>query len=66
MTTNTIPAAVTDKASWVDLTELDRRGEGLTQWEIDFVESLMQQLLEGRKLSDRQASRLEEIREARL
>lgn len=66
MTANAIPATVTDKASWVDLTELDRRGEGLTQWEVDFVESLTQQLLEGRKLSDRQASRLEEIREARL
>lgn len=66
MTASHIPDTVRDKASWLDLKELDEHGEGLTQWEIDFVESLTKQLLEWRYLTKPQQARLEEIMEARL
>ena len=46
--------------------ELDELGENLTQWEINFVESLRTQMLHGHDLSKAQLRRLEEIREARL
>lgn len=62
----TIPATVNDRDAWRTLTEIDRQGEGLTQWEIDFVESLMQQLLTGKMLSDKQNERLRQIAEDRL
>lgn len=62
----TIPATVVDKASWVDLQDLDQRGQNLTQYEIDFVESIMHQLKIGRMLTDRQRAKLDDIREKRL
>jgi hypothetical protein len=61
-----IPATVKDKASWQDLRELDEHGDGLTQWEIDWVESITVRLLSGARLSSAQAEKLEQIREARL
>lgn len=61
-----IPPSVIEASAWVDLQELDQHGEGLTQWEIDFVESLTQQLLAGRNLSDKQRTQLQRIREDRL
>jgi hypothetical protein len=61
-----IPATVVDKAAWVDLQELDAHGEGLTQFEVDFVESLLQQLRAGRTLTDKQRAKLDSIREERL
>ena len=61
-----IPSTVVDKAAWVDLQELDVYGEGLTQFEVDFVESLLQQLRAGRTLTDKQRAKLDSIREERL
>lgn len=61
-----VPPTVVDKAGYEDLRELDEHGEGLTQWEIDFVESLTVQLLEGRTLSAKQRARLDSLREERL
>ncbi len=61
-----IPATVVDKAAWTDLQELDQHGEGLTTWECDYVESLLQQLRAGKTLSDAQRAKLDSIREARL
>lgn len=52
--------------AWADVKRLDERGEGLTQWEVNFVESLMEQLLAGRFLSNKQLSRLGEISEDRI
>lgn len=57
---------IVDPASWDDLKELDEHGEDLTQWEIDFVESLMQQLRNGRRLTAKQHEKLAAIREERL
>lgn len=65
-TASQYPAGVRDTASWVDVKELDEHGENLTQWEVDFVSSLISQLLEGRHLTRPQLARLEEIREQRL
>lgn len=65
-TASQYPAGVRDTASWVDVKELDEHGENLTQWEVDFVASLISQLLEGRHLTRPQQARLEEIREQRL
>lgn len=62
----TFPPTVVDKAAWTDLQELDQHGEGLTQFEIDFVESVMQQLRAGRTLTDKQREKLASIREDRL
>lgn len=61
-----IPGTVVDKAAWADLRELDEHGEGLTQFEIDFVESVMQQLRAGRTLTEKQRATLAHIREDRL
>lgn len=63
---NTFPATVVDKAAWTDLHELDQHGEGLTTWESDLIESLLQQLRAGRTLTDRQRAKLDSIREERL
>ena len=61
-----IPDTVIDKASWVDLEELDEHGEELSQWEIDFVDELYARLREGKTLTAKQAAKLEDIREQRL
>lgn len=61
-----IPSTVVDKASWVDAKELDEHGEGLTPYEVDFVESLTKQLRAGRMLSEKQRETLDKIREQRL
>lgn len=61
-----VPDTVQDHVAWLELEELDARGEGLTQWEIDFVESLREKLLLGWRLTKPQLARLEEIREERL
>lgn len=61
-----VPNTVKDPVAWLEVCELDELGEDLTQWEIDFVESLRSQLLERRTLTKPQLRRLEEIREARL
>lgn len=63
---NTIPATVVDKASWVDLKELDEHGENLSQWEIDYVESLHGWLRAGRMLTEKQRATLDKIREEKL
>lgn len=61
-----IPKGVLDAAAWVDLKELDEHGNGLTQFEIDFVESLHGWLRAGRRLTEKQAATLRKIREERL
>ena len=62
----TVPHTVRDRAAWADLRELDEHGEGLTQWEIDWVESVTKHLLQGRHLSPAQWTTLNRIREERL
>ena len=61
-----IPSTVCDKAAWVDLRELDDHGDGLTQFEIDFVDGLMKRVKAGAILTDRQREVLAKIREDRL
>jgi hypothetical protein len=61
-----VPATVIDKSAWVDLKELDDHGENLSQWEIDFVESLHGWLRAGRMLSDKQRATLDRIRDDKL
>ncbi len=63
---STHPSTVVDVDAWTDLQELDQHGEGLTTWEIDLVESLLQQLRAGRTLTEKQRAKLDAIREARL
>lgn len=46
-----------------DLLELE---EGLTEWEIDFLESLSSQLEEGRTLTERQKEVLDRVYEDRV
>ena len=61
-----IPDTVRDKISWFDVKELDERGEDLSEWEIEFVDSLLKQLKMGRFLTEKQRQRLDEIREEKL
>lgn len=60
------PATVRDKAAWVDLQELDQSGDGLTTFEIDFVESITKHLRGGAMLTEKQRAMLDKIREERL
>ena len=60
------PATVKDRDTWALLQELDEHGEGLTQWEIDFVEDLTCKLLLGTRPSDATKAKLDQIREERL
>lgn len=59
------PESVNDRNHWRLLQDLDENGVGLTQWEVDFVESLMKQLLGGRYVTAKQRAVLDKIREAR-
>ena len=60
------PSTVRDRDSWRDAAELDDSGEDLTQWEIDFIESLMSQLLEGHYLTEKQKQKLWSIADDRI
>ena len=61
-----IPDDVVDQASWVDLLELDQHGEGLSDWEIEFVDDLFAWLRAGKSLTQKQSAKLDAIRERRL
>lgn len=61
-----IPATVCDKAAWVDLRELDDHGDGLTEWETEFLDALIKRVRAGAILTDRQRETLARIREDRL
>lgn len=60
------PSTIVDKAAWDDLQRLDEHGEGLSEWEINFVESLTKQLRAGRWLSPAQSEKLHDIMAKRL
>ncbi len=66
MPDTTIPPLVKDVASWHDVQLVDRSGEGVTQWEADFLDSLMGQLRAGRYLSTKQRARLDIMLEDRI
>lgn len=66
MTATTVPSGVKDRTAWLEMKELDERGEGLTQWEIDFVEDLHGWLRAGRFLTQKQRNQLDRIRGERL
>lgn len=61
-----IPPGVKDLAGWKDLCRLDEDGDGLSDWEINFVESLMKQLKSGLFLTEKQSEKLFDIMEKRL
>lgn len=58
-----IPQSVIDKVAYLEVKDVDENCKGLTQWEIDFVESLIKQLLEGKVLSGKQITVLRRIKE---
>lgn len=60
------PKEVRDVESWNRAQELDCNGVDLTRWECDFLESLLQQLLQGRTLTEKQRKKLELIIEERV
>lgn len=60
------PETVKDRETWSVLQELDDRGDGLTQWEIDFVEDLTRKLIAGVVPSDKTKRKLAEIHEDRV
>lgn len=64
--TDPTPEGVRDADSWHDLKALDERGEGLTQWEIDFVEDLHGYLRRGLMLTEKQRNMLDQLMEERL
>lgn len=65
--TKTSPGASVDMNEARDLLrEVDLHGEELTQFEIDFVESLTQQLEAGRSFTLKQVSKLRSIHDERV
>ncbi len=47
---------------WREVVEdIEQRGHGLTSWELQFVESISDQLTQGRPLTERQAEILDKI-----
>lgn len=60
------PNGVVDKEGYATLTELDNFGVGLTDWEKDFVESLLKQLKQGKTLTDKQYGTLLKIKALRV
>ena len=62
---NPVPDSVIDHDAWRTLVSVDELGEGLSQWEVDFVESVMVQRLAGKRLSIKQRARLRQIQEDR-
>lgn len=65
-TSRKAPETVKDRRTWDLLQELDEHGDGLTQWEIDFVEDLTRKLLLGFTASAGTKRKLNEIRGDRL
>lgn len=60
-----IPNTVRDADSWELVKDIDQRVDGCTQWEADFLESCLQQLLAGRYLSYKQKQIVARIEEER-
>lgn len=60
------PDTVKDRETWSVLQELDELGDGLTQWEIDFVEDLTRKLIAGVVPNDKTKRKLAEIHEDRV
>lgn len=53
--------ASTDDDHPLMVADCQRRAAKLTQWELEFITSLQSQLARGRRLSPRQAERLDEV-----
>lgn len=52
---------------WDMLNEIDQHGEGLTKWEVAFVEDLLQSDdMDGIPLSEAQEEKIEQLYEERL
>ena len=66
MTDTKPPEGVRDHEAWADLKLLDERGEGLTQWEIDFVEDLHGYLRRGLMLTEKQRRMLSQLIDDRV
>ncbi len=49
-----IPPEVKDLESWKDAVLIDGKGQGLTQWEVDFIESILQRMRKGLYLTPKQ------------
>lgn len=52
-----------DKAA---ISEIDERGQDLTAWELDFMESVTKQTANGKALSEKQRAMVERIRGERV
>lgn len=61
-----VPKSVKDSIAWLELIEIDERAEGLTQWEIDFVDSIRERLLFGNSPTEKQQAIIDRIREEKL
>lgn len=61
-----IPSPVRDAESWLVLQEIDQRGNGLSPWEVQFIEDITKRLLAGRELSLAQRVKLAAIHEERV
>lgn len=56
-----IPPGVNDKTGYEKVSDLLDIDEGLSEWEIDFAESVVKQLEDGRQLTEKQKSKLDQI-----
>ena len=61
-----IPQMVIDIDNWHLAKEIDEKATDLSQWEIEFLESLFQQMIGGRRLSEKQVKKLKLIKEEKV
>lgn len=61
-----VPDTVRDRVAYLELIEIDDRAEGLTQWEIDFVEDMRVHLLLGLSPTEKQQRIIDRIREEKI
>ena len=61
-----VPSDVRDRRGWLDLKLVDNQGADLSQWDIDFVDSLHGWLRAGRMLTPAQRARLDRLIEEKV
>lgn len=60
------PDGVADRDGWDAVQEVDNEGENLTEFEVEFIVSLMKQLHQGRTLSQKQRILVDRIKRERV
>jgi hypothetical protein len=60
------PSTVKDVDAWERVSRIDECGDGLTEWEINFLDSMLKQLMAGKFASEKQMEIVERMERDRL